>query len=478
MEKQIHLEFQRLKEELDKIASYSHMMHRAEENVQKTTQLINEVGEKYESLVDLIWHEFNAELESLNVLKENIAQEVARLHSGTDGPVVASLDSESSSTLVSDVLEAVQTKFEGLDERLKSQYQTLEGYVSQLGSEHHQLEQRLQEKIDTQLDALSTKVNSIGEDIKGGLLQVIDDLPHKAAAQVSLPDFKEHPLQNGLGEDLKNQIEQLKDQINQSDTHLESIIKGSLESSFSSFIHETQAILQPSGTVSEEEVANQREIELIESLGIVQQRLVNSENALNLLLDRINGSDDLGQSILDRLSLSDESLQALKESLEGKESSSKQELNSIRESLDKLIQEMGSEESPVDLDQITKNFQNRLNLHLDTKLDSKFSLVDNKLNQTEEQLSDKVSGITQSVQSTLQEISTQSHAIQKTLGELEGRSGNEGLETLKKVSRNQLQKLLDNETDLRKQRQLLGIVTVISILNLLLIILVIFSLYQ
>ena len=478
MEKQIHLEFQRLKEELDKIASYSHMMHRAEENVHKTTQLINQVGEKYESLVDLIWHEFNAELESLNLLKENITAEVARLQVGTDTPVVASLDSDSSSTLVSEVLEALHAKFEGLDEKLKSQYQTLEGYVSQIGVEHQQLEQRLQEKIDTQLESLSTKINSIGEDIKGGLLEVIDDLPHKTAAEVSLPDFKEHPLQNGLGEDLKNQIEQLKAQINQSDTHLESIIKGSLESSFSSFIHETQAILQPLETEIEAERPREREIELMEFLGLVQQRLANSENALNLLLDRINGSDDLGQSILDRLSISDETLQGLKESFEGKEGSSSQELISIRESLDKLIQEKGSEESSIDLEQLTQNFQNRLNLHLDTKLDSKFSQVDSKLNQTEEQLSQTVSGINQSVQSTLQEISTQSNAIQKTLGNLEGRSGNEGLETLKKVSRNQLQKLLDNETDLKKQRQLLGIVTVISILNLLLIILVIFSLYQ
>lgn len=478
MEKQIHLEFQRLKEELDKIASYSHMMHRAEENVHKTTQLINEVGEKYESLVDLIWHEFNAELESLTVLKENITQEVTRLQTGTDTPVVASLDTDTSSALVSDVIEAVQTKIEGLDEQLKSQYQTLEGYVSQLGTEHQQLEQRLQEKIDTQLDALSAKVNSIGEDIKSGLLQVIDDLPHKTAAQVQIPDFKEHPLQNGLGEDLKNQLEQLKAQINQSDTHLESIIKGSLESSFSSFIHETQAILQPSETVVEEEEPHPREAELIQTLEVVQQRLANSENALNLLLDRINGSDDLGQSILDRLSLSDETLQALKVSWEGKESSANQELTSIRETLNKLIQEDDSEDAPIDLEQITQNFQNRLNLHLDTKLDSKFSQVDSKLSRTEEQLSQTVSGINQTVQSTLQEISTQSDAIQKTLGTLEGRSGNEGLETLKKVSRNQLQKLLDNETDLKKQRQLLGIVTVISILNLLLIILVIFSLYQ
>ena len=518
-EKQVHLEFQRLKEELDKIASYSQMMHLAEENVQKTTQLINEVGEKYESLVDLIWHEFNAELESLSILKESIQMELAQLHSNPDNPILASLDVDTKTGLVQDVLGAVTLRFEDLDEKLKSQYQTIETYVGQLGDEHKQLEERLQEKIDGQLGALSGKIHEIGEEIQEGLLKAMGDMSQKTAHTVGFPDFKDHPLNNGIGEDLKSQIQQLKEQIDNSDSQLENMIRGSLETTFSSFLIENQSILNSPSIGVGDKGRSKSGADLSQYMSLFQQKLDYSESALVTLLERINGSDDLGNSILERLSRSDDVLRDLKDAHRESEVSLIQMLNKLQNSVEGIGRYSPKREDSGDLRRIMNNLQDRLNGQIDSKfsqvdhklsdtqesisntLDDKLKLtqdqfsdaIDNKLQETQEQLSSAinsklketreelsqtVSGINQTVQSALKDFSTQSSDLSKSLASLEENSKRGGIETLKKVSRNQLQKLLDNETDLRKQRQLLGIVTVISILNFLLILLVIFSLYQ
>ncbi|MEM6632395.1 MAG: hypothetical protein AAF694_22170 [Bacteroidota bacterium] len=461
MEKQIHQEFQRLKEELDKISSYANMMHRAEENVHQTTQLINQVSEKYESLVDLIWHEFNAELEALNILKENVLAETAKLKAEGDKPTVAALDPETRSAVALEVFERVNERFESLDEKLKTDQASLSEHVGQLGDAYKDLETRLQEKIDGQFQSLSDKVDQFGEEIKVGLIQVMDDLTEKEESAVAVPDLSNHPLNNGLGDDLKNRLQEIQEKINHSDSHLEQLIKGSLASSFSHFIDETKTALAPATPEIELTEVNTPDPEVMNRLVAVDQKL--------------DSSDTLLQAVLEKLSQSDVNLQEVKEQLANKETDTSfmSAIASLKLALEDIKEGNALSDTQPDLTALTESLQDQLRNNLDTQ----FSRVDHKLVETKEEMSQTVGNLSESVRSLMADFSGRSDKLQKAIVSLETSGGNEGLETLKKVSRNQLQKLLDHETDLKKQKQLLGIITVISLVNLLLIIFLIVSMY-
>ena len=460
MEKQIHQEFQRLKEELDKISSYANMMSRAEENVQQTTRLINQVSEKYESLVDLIWHEFNAEIEALNILKENVLAETAKLKAEGDKPTMAMLDTDTRSAVALEVFEKVNSRLESLDEQLKSDQQALSEHVGQLGEAYQGLEARLQEKIDGQFQALSEKVDLFGEEIKVGLIQVMDDLPDKEASQVAVPDLSSHPLNNGLGDDLKSRLQEIQEKIDHSDSQLEQLIKGSLASSFSHFLDETKTALAPTTSEVELEAETASNHELMEHLATVNQKLETSDSVL--------------QAVLEKLSESDLNFQEVKEQLANKDTSFLSAIASLKLSLEEIKEGKPDTENEFDLTKLTESLQDGLR----TNLDSRFTQVDHKLVQTQEQVSQTVDNLKDSVRSLMADFSGRSDKLQTAIATLDSGGDNDSIETLKKVSRNQLQKLLDHETDLKKQKQLLGIITVISLVNLFLIIFLIVSMYQ
>jgi len=417
MENQIHQEFQRLRIELDKISSYSHTLEKAEENIQETTQLIQHVGEKYENLVDLIWREFNEEIDSLKELKNQIHRESSRVEETLQKlqQEGISIQQMPEAKLPKNLLQTFGERLQLLESRIQGQYDTLLQHVTRFTQVNQNLEGNLGKKIDIQINQLTNRLSQLDSQLQQTLKESLNDaLTRKLLAK---DPANTNPLNNGLGQHLKDQLESIQQKIHHTDVQLKDLIKGSLEESLSSLMEQYNT-----STLTDE---------VPEKTSIFQSQIT-----------------DLSKKI-------EESDRALRNIVRG-----------MNVQMEELI---GSSQSQLSTSLVTE---------MEEKLTPKLEAFEGRLSQSQSYAKELFDNLSRSFDSITKDSEDKLKLFQQVSNTLKPKDGEDTLESIKKVTRNQFQKLLDYENDMKKQKQLLGIVTVISLLNLVMIIIMIITFTQ
>jgi len=420
MENQIHQEFQRLKTELDKLSSYSRSLERAEENVQETGELIQKVGEKYENLVDLIWREFNEELDSLKDLKSQIQSESTRIEQALfrfQQEGFAAQSTGKDAEVSAELLSSFNERLKALESRMQKQFDTLGTHLNRFAQLHQNIESNLSRKIDYQLGQLTNRITQLDVQIQNKLKQSLQE----SLSDIKFPtDLKtSNPINNGLGKHLKDQLDSIHQKMNHADVQLKELIQGSLEESLSSWMQENQSRLN----VADSPISIP-DTQLAEQIKEVSKKLEESDISIRNIIRGLNVS--------------------LEEAL-------KQNQQHITTSMSSQIK---------------------------GDLLDRFQQVDQKISQTNTSVQQLLENFQDNIQAVISDSEAKSQLFQDVAKSLKKENNEESLETIKKVTRNQFQKLLDHENDMKKQKQLLGIVTVISLLNLILIVIMIITFSQ
>ncbi len=419
MENQIHQEFQRLKIELDKLSSYSRSIERAEENVKETSELIEKVGEKYENLVDLIWREFNEELDSLKDLKSQIQSESKRIEQALNKLQQEGLSSNSrpESQASTELLKRLGDRVKALETRTQGQFDTLGTHMNRFAQLHQTLESNLSRKIDYQLGQLNNRITQLDIQIQDRLKESLSE--SLAHIHNSPEPQTGNPINNGLGKHLKDQLESIQQQMTHSDVQLKDLIQGSLEESLSNWLKEHESKIN-----ADENTLPENDSQLSEQFNQFKEKLEETDLSIRNIVRGLNVNI---------------------------ENVIKDNQQQISESTTKLIK---------------------------SDLQTQFQQVENKLSQSGANVKELLENLQESFHSVMEDNESKSKLFQELAKSLKKDNNGESLETIKKVTRNQFQKLLDHENDMKKQKQLLGIVTVISLLNLALIVIMIITFYK
>lgn len=456
---QLHQEFQRLRSQLEKLASYSNMLQQADENVQETTRLVQNVNEKYENLVDLIWREFNEELNALKTLRENLKQETQQLDQSlaafqqqtekTQEVQEGLLQTLTAEKIYAPVMEGLQRMEAGLSEKNQQIGQHLEG----LGDHQRQLEIRLQESLGRQLEAWQEKHG-----------QRDQHLESQIGLQIQLLQEQTAQFQDQLTRHLVKELEKIRQQTRQVDEHVQQVIKHSVNESFSQ-VSEVLEKHKPA-------LSNGIGKNISEQLAQLQYRIGQSDTQLPDLIRqslaqsmaewRPSGQPVGEEALVQRLA---EQLEPL---MKGYFARVHQQISRMEASIEPIKEHMaalqahptsGTAPSPGSLS---------------GELSSYFEQVQQKIGESNLAVRGFVKSFNDSFTDLIVENKNKLNKIQELLSRGGGNGGSvdeESLDTIKKVTRNQFQKLLDNEKEIRKTNRLVTISLVVSGVSIVLLIL-------
>ena len=409
---QMHQEFQRLKSELDKLTSYSGLLKEADENVQETTSLIKNVNNKYETLVDLIWREFNEEIDSLKSLKEQITNEAKHVSETLKSIQLQSIETRQTGQLLAQELRAekifspILHKLSKLENHIDKRTNILEDHFEHVKNANKQLETNITRNLTNQLRELQVKAFRFDDNIQN----VIKTSLEENLSKVTKTGESSQPvLSNGVGKNIKEQLEQINSRIGRSDNTLKDIIKQSLSESAGHTAGIDHDILAKA-------ISHNLSKHIDSHFKKLQQKL-----------------DDSSKSIA---KLSSAPLPV--------EGASSVEPDAARPGLDAL----------------QKN------------LEEKFDKIQQKLGESGLAIKGFAKNVNDSVAEMVIENKNSVEKINKAVSNMKGGGfDNESVDTIKKVTRNQFQKLLDHERDMKKLSRLIGIGLVIGGLSILLLIL-------
>lgn len=163
-------EFQRLKSELDKLSSYSTLLAQSQSNIQQTAQLIQNVGEKYDRIVDQIGISLQAELESLRGLRDEVVQVSEKLeqiparwseNQPTNGAAPTELIHELNKQLVA-LTNRIQVKQDDILTNVQGVVQSNQGLeeriISRFTTHFNELRQALNQQLESELREVSDRL--------------------------------------------------------------------------------------------------------------------------------------------------------------------------------------------------------------------------------------------------------------------------------------------------------------------------------